>query len=180
MKRVTSAVVGLILFSVSSAGQSPAAGQKLNLATSLQRAYATTKENLTKAAEKMPEADYGFKPGTHADLRTYGALIGHQADNQFIHCAALKGVPNPNAAQANEKKATKATKAEMIKTLADAFAFCDSAIAALTDQNALQMIKSAEGETARGAVVSTLLSHGHGSENVAAVYLLAKGIARPW
>ena len=176
MKRVTCIVAGLMLIAVSSAAQAPAAGQRVGLATSLQRAYGTLKGNLTQAAEKMPEANYGFKPASDPDLRTYGQWIGHQADNQFINCAAIKGVPNPNPPQSNEKKAT---KADLVKALADAFAFCDGAISALTDQSALQMVKQGEGETARGGVVSALLSHGLESYGIVVVYLRAKGIAPP-
>ena len=176
MKRVICIVVGLMLFAVSSAAQPPSAGQKVGLTTSLQRAYGTLKGNLTQAAEKMPEANYGFKPAPDPDLRTYGQWIGHQADNQFNNCANIKGVPNPSPAQSNEKKAT---KAELVKALADAFAFCDGAISALTDQTALQMVKQGEGEAARGAVVSALLSHGLESYGIVVVYLRAKGIAPP-
>ena len=176
MKRVTCIVAGLMLFALSSAAQAPAAGQRVGLATSLQRAYGTLKGNLTQAAEKMPEANYGFKPASDPDLRTYGQWIGHQADNQFINCATIKGVPNPNPPQSNEKKAT---KADLVKALADAFAFCDGAISALTDQSALQMVKQGEGETARGGVVSALLSHGLESYGIVVVYLRAKGIAPP-
>jgi hypothetical protein len=165
-----------MLFGVSSAAQAPAAGQRVGLATSLQRAYGTLKGNLTQAAEKMPEANYGFKPASDPDLRTYGQWIGHQADNQFINCATIKGAPNPNPPQSNEKKTT---KADLVKALADAFAFCDGAISALTDQSALQMVKQGEGETARGGVVSALLSHGLESYGIVVVYLRAKGIAPP-
>ena len=176
MKQVTCIVVGLMLFAVSSAAQAPSAGEKVGLATSLQRAYGTLKGNLTQAAEKMPEANYGFKPAPDPDLRSYGQWIGHQADNQFTNCANIKGVTNPSPAQSNEKKAT---KAELVKALADAFAFCDGAISALTDQNALQMVKQGEGEAARGAVTSALLSHGLESYGIVVVYLRAKGIAPP-
>jgi hypothetical protein len=176
MKRITCIVAGLMLFAVSSAAQAPSAGEKVALATSLQRAYGTLKGNLTQAAEKMPEANYGFKPASDPDLRTYGQWIGHQADNQFANCAAIKGVPNPSPAQSNEKKMT---KAELVKALADAFAFCDGAISALTDQNAVQMVKQGEGETARGGVASALLSHGLESYGIVVVYLRAKGIAPP-
>src|ERR1700681_4190500 len=146
MKRVTCIVAGLMAFAVCSAAQAPSAGQKVGLATSLQNAYGTLKGNLTQAAEKMPEANYGFKPAPDPDLRTYGQWIGHQDDNQFTNCAILKGVPSPRPAQSNEKKVT---KAELVKARADAFAFCDGAMSALTDQNALQLIKQGEGETAR-------------------------------
>jgi len=176
MKRVTCLVAGLMLFAVSSAAQAPSAGEKVGLATSLQRAYGTLKGNLMQAAEKMPEANYGFKPASDPDLRTYGQWIGHQADNQFTNCANVKGVPSPTPPQSNEKKAT---KAELVKALADAFAFCDGAISALTDQSALQMVKQGEGEAARGAVVSALLSHGLESYGIVVVYLRAKGIAPP-
>ena len=85
-------------------------------------------------------------------------------------------MPNPNPPQSNEKKAT---KTDLVKALADAFAFCDAAISALTDQSALQMVKQGEGETARGGVVSALLSHGLESYGIVVVYLRAKGIAPP-
>ena len=176
MKRITCILAGLMLFAVSSAAQAPSAGEKVGLAASLQRAYGTLKGNLTQAAEKMPDANYGFKPASDPDLRTYGQWIGHQADNQFINCATIKGVPNPSPAQSNEKKVT---KAELVKALADAFAFCDGAISALTDQNAMQMVKQGDGETARGGVASALLSHGLESYGIVVVYLRAKGIAPP-
>jgi hypothetical protein len=165
-----------MLFAVSSAAQAPSAGQKVGLATSLQRAYGTLKGNLTQAAEKMPETNYGFKPAPDPDLRTYGQWIGHQADNQFTNCAVIKGVPNPSPPQSNEKKAS---KAELVKALADAFAFCDGAFSALTDQSALQLVKQGEGETARGGVASAMLSHGLESYGIVVVYLRAKGIAPP-
>ena len=175
MKRMVCVVAGLVVFAVCAAAQAPA-GQKVGLATSMQNAYATLKGNLTQAAEKMPEANYGFKPAPDPDLRTFGQWIGHQTDNQFLNCATLKGVPNPSPAQSNEKKTT---KTELVKALADAFAFCDGALSSLTDQNALQLIKQGDGETARGGVASALLSHGLESYGIVVVYMRAKGVAPP-
>jgi hypothetical protein len=176
MKRMFCIVAGLLVFTVCAGAQAPTAGQKVGLAASMQNAYAALKGNLTQAAEKMPEANFGFKPAPDPDLRTYGQWIGHQTDNQFTNCATLKGVPSPSPAQSNEKKTA---KAELVKALADAFAFCDGAMSSLTDQNALQMIKQGDGETARGAVVSALLSHGLESFGIVGVYMRAKGIAPP-
>ena len=176
MKRMVCLVTGLVAFAVCAAAQAPTAGQKVGLATSMQNAYATLKGNLTQAAEKMPEANYGFKPAPDPDLRTFGQWIGHQTDNQFLNCATLKGVPNPSPAQSNEKKTTKAA---LVTALADAFAFCDGALSSLTDQNALQMIKQGDVETARGGVASALLSHGLESYGIVVVYMRAKGVAPP-
>ena len=176
MKRVICIGAGLMLFAMSAAAQAPKAGEKTGLAAGMQRSYAAIKGNLTKAAERMPESDYAFKVANTPDMRTYGQWIGHQTDNQFTNCATLKGVPSPSPAQSNEKKTT---KAELIKALADAFAFCDGAMAALTDQNALQLIKQGDGETARGGVASALLSHGLESYGIVVVYMRAKGVAPP-
>ena len=142
----------------------------------MQTAYGTLKGNMTQAAEKMPEANYGFKPGSDTELRTYGQWIGHQADNQFTNCAVIKGVSNPSPPQSNEKKTS---KAELVKALANAFAFCDDAFSALTDQSALQLVKQGEGETARGGVASAMLAHGLESYGIVVVYLRANGIAPP-
>jgi hypothetical protein len=174
MKRVICIGAGLMLFAMSAAAQAPKAGEKTGLAAGLQRSYAAIKGNLTKAAERMPESDYGFKVANVPDMRTYGQWIGHQADNQFINCAVLKGATSPS--QGNEKKAT---KAELVKALSDAFAYCDGAISSLTDQNAMQLIKQGEGETARGAIVSALLAHALESNGIVTVYLRAKGLVPP-
>jgi hypothetical protein len=177
MKRVACIAAGVTLFfAVSAAAQAPTAGQKLSLATGLQRSYTAMKTELMQMAEKMPDADFGFKPGTSSELRTFGQWVGHQADNQFQNCAIIRGVANPSPAQANEKKMGKAV---LVKSLADAFAFCDSAFSALTDQSVTQMVKQGEGETARGTVVAAMLSHGNESSGIMTVYLRAKGISIP-
>ena len=41
--------------------------------------YTTVKGYILKSAEKMPEANYGFKPSP--EVRTYGAILGHLADD---------------------------------------------------------------------------------------------------
>jgi hypothetical protein len=93
MKRVLYAVPVLALFAPVAFSQMPA-GQKVGLATSLQRGYANIKQNLTQAAEKMPEADYSWKPGTTTDARPFSAVIAHIVQSQFGQCSAMKGVAN--------------------------------------------------------------------------------------
>ncbi len=96
MKRVIYFVsAGVLLVAPLAFTQPPAAGQKVGLATSLQRGYAGIKLNLTQEAEKMPEADYSFKPGTTAEVRTFGQAMAHVAQAQFGQCSGINGVPNP-------------------------------------------------------------------------------------
>ena len=100
MKRVIYFVsAAVMLVGVTTYSQQPT-GQKIGLATSLQNGYAGIKRNFTAAAEKMPQADYSFKPGTTPEARTYAQVIAHIAQAQFGQCSGLKGVPNPMAGTA--------------------------------------------------------------------------------
>jgi uncharacterized damage-inducible protein DinB len=164
------------VFAQGGGAQPPAGGQKIGLAMSLQRSYNGIKTNLTAAADKLAEADYGFKPGSMPEVRTFGQLFGHVANSQFAQCAALKGVANPNQGTNNEQKTT---KAEFQKALADSFAFCDDAIAALTDANVTEMVKQGQNEVTRAAIAAGLIAHDNEMYGTAAVYLRSKGVVPP-
>lgn len=175
MKRMTCLVLGAVLLP-SAAWAQAAAPPPVPFSASVQRAYDGIKKNLTGAAEKMPEADYGSKPSSMPEVRTYGKLFGHVANAQFGSCAASKGVPNPNQGNNNEMKTT---KAEFVKALADSFAFCDDAFSSLTDANAMQMVTRGRGQLTRAAVLADLIAHSDEMYGTAAVYLRAKGIVPP-
>ncbi len=155
-------------------GGAAQAPQKISLAVGLQRAYNNIKMNLTEMSTKMPEADYTFQPTK--EVRTFGQLMGHTANAQFGACAAAKGVPNPNQGNDNEKKAT---KAEFVKALADSFAFCDDAFAALTDASAVELVKQGQNEVARGSVLAGLIGHSNEVYGTAVPYMRIKGLVPP-
>jgi DinB family protein len=156
--------------------QAPA-GQQISLATSLQRGYATVKQNLTEEIAKMPEENFSFKPGPAPELRNFGMLFGHVANAQFGSCSAALGQPNPNQGHNLETEAT--TKAALTKALADSFALCDKAFAALTDQNATEMVKQGQNEIARSALLAGVVIHSNEMYGTASVYLRAKGMVPP-
>jgi uncharacterized damage-inducible protein DinB len=157
--------------------QPPAGGQKVGLATSLQRGYAGFKTNFTAAAEKMPEADYGFKPGSTPEARTYAQVITHIAQAQFGQCAGIKGVPNPMQGKQLEQELK--TKAEITKALAESFALCDDLFASVTDANATEMIKQGPNEVTRAGALYGVIVHGNEMAGTAYVYLRSKNIVPP-
>jgi DinB family protein len=152
-------------------------GQKIGLATSLQRGYAGFKTNFTQAAEKMPEADYTFKPGSTPEARTFAQVIDHIAQAQFGQCSGLKGVPNPMQGKNLEQELK--TKAEVTKALADSFALCDDLFSQVTDANATEMVKAGMNEVARAAALYGVIVHGNEMYGTAAVYLRSKNIVPP-
>src|SRR3954469_5329505 len=175
MKRLLTVFSGIVLAASAAAAQPPPSGP-VGTALGLQRAYAQTKNNITLSAEKMPEADYFFKPTP--DIRGYGQLWGHVADAQFGQCSGAKGVPNPRQGQPSFEALT--TKAEIVKAVADSFAFCDEAFASLTDASAAEMISNGRGGQ-QSRVVALLGVLGHDSEmyGIGTVYLRLKGQIPP-
>jgi hypothetical protein len=178
MKRVTYFVsAAILLVGVTTYSQQPPAGQKIGLATSLQNGYAGIKRNFTAAAEKMPEADYSFKPGTTPEARTYAQVIAHIAQAQFGQCSGLKGVPNPMAGKQLEQELK--TKAEVTKALADSYALCDDLFAQVTDANATEMVKAGQNEVTRAAALYGVIVHGNEMAGTAYVYLRSKNLVPP-
>jgi hypothetical protein len=179
MKRViyfASAAV-LLVAATTYSQQPPATGQKIGLATSLQRGYAGIKTNFTAAADKMSEADYGFKVGSTPEARSYGQLIAHIAQSQFGQCSALNGVPNPMQGKQLEQELK--TKAEITKALSDSFALCDKAFEGVTDANATEMVKQGPNEVTRAAALYGVIVHGNEMAGTAYAYLRSKNIVPP-
>jgi DinB superfamily len=153
------------------------AGQKIGIATSLQRGYENLKMNLTQGAEKMPEADYSFKPGSTPEARTFTQVIAHVAQAQFGQCSNVNGEPNPMQGKQLEQELK--TKADAVKALADSFALCDKAFSSTTDENAVQFVKQGQNEVTRAAALYGVLVHGNELYGTSAVYLRSKNIVPP-
>src|SRR5947207_8471958 len=111
------------------------------LAKELKQGYDSVKNNLLKAAEKMPEENYGFKPVP--EIRTFGALVAHVADAQTRVCNAVLG------AQKNAGAGSKTSKADIVAALKDSIADCDKAFEGMTDANATEMIKMGRMEASK-------------------------------
>lgn len=176
MMRVACVMFVFALTASAASAQGPAQQGPVSLSVSLQRSYAAIKNNLMLAAEKLPEADYGFKPSSMAEVRTYGQLFGHVANAQFNACSAARGVPNPNMGVNNEQKTV---RAEIIKALADSFAFCDPAFAALTEANGAEIMTQGRGQVARSAILAGLVAHSNEMYGTAGVYMRAKNVVPP-
>ena len=169
MKRVVCLVVAALLTCVSSAAAQ-------GVASGLQASYNRIKNLVTLSAEKMGDADYSFKPTM--EIRNYGQLWGHVANFHFGTCAQSLGVPNPNMGNNLEESAT--TKAAVVKALAESFALCDKAFAALTDQTAAEPVTGGRGgPVARGIVLNRIVEHDNEMYGIGTVYLRLKGQVPP-
>ncbi len=168
------ALAALLAPAALSAQMNQAPPQTIGLAAGIQRGYASVKQNMLEAAEKMPEADYMFQPT--GEIRMFGQLFGHVSNAQFNQCSQAKGEANPNQGVDNEQKHG---KAEALAALKASFDYCDSAMAALTDQSALELVQSGRNQMARGWVLANLVAHTNEMYGTTGVYMRLKGLVPP-
>jgi uncharacterized damage-inducible protein DinB len=135
--------------------------------------YSLVSGEVVAAAEKMPEENYSFKPTP--DVRSFGQLVGHVADAQYMFCAMAAGEPNPM--KAIEK--TKTSKADLVAALKDAVAYCKSAYSGMTDAQAGQLVKFMNFNVAKATLISINTAHTDEHYGNMVTYLRLKGIVPP-
>jgi uncharacterized damage-inducible protein DinB len=143
----------------------------------LRQAWTQAKTNVRRSADVMPEAKYGFKPVD--GVRSFGALLAHVAGASYEFCAAAKGEKTPHAEDEFEKSAK--TKAEIVKALDGAIAYCDEVYKTLDDGKAAQMVAGAFGGPQAPRAANLIGNTGHFLEHYGnmVTYLRINGLVPP-
>jgi uncharacterized damage-inducible protein DinB len=143
MKKAAFVVVWVALVTAPAYGQGMGQGQGQPLPTlvvEVQNMYNTIKGYVLRAAEQFPEDKHTWAPTPQ--VRSWARLMGHIVDDQNGACFALAGLTERPARMETEdtpnSAANKMTKAQLQKALADGFALCDKAFAAVTAANMLE------------------------------------------
>lgn len=158
----------LALLALPLAAQSP-------LSTGQKGIYTMIKNNVVKAAQKMPEANYSFRPTP--DIRTFGQLVAHVADAQYLFCSAALGEKNPSPGV--EKGIEGKTKADLVQALQDAFGYCDKVYDGMTDARAAETVKFFGREQAKLTVLSFNNAHNDEHYGNIVTYMRLKGLVPP-
>ena len=135
--------------------------------------YDGIKANLSKTAAKVSEDIYAFKPTP--EVRSFGQLIGHLADANFSICAAAAGEKAP---QSGFEKG-KTTKADLMKGLNDALAYCDSVYAKMDDKKGTEPAQFFGGPQPRLAILYFNVEHDNEHYGNLVTYMRLKGIVPP-
>lgn len=131
------------------------------------------RNNIVKAAENMPEENYSFKPTP--EVRSFGQLVGHIADAQYLFCSAAK----------EEKKGppgvekSKTAKADLVAALKEAFDYCDGAYAAMSDDQITKAVKFFGRERPKVVVLSFNSAHNNEHYGNIVTYMRMKGLVPP-
>jgi uncharacterized damage-inducible protein DinB len=128
---------------------------------------------LTRTSEKAPEEVYAFKPTP--EVRSFGQIIGHVAEENYGICAAAQGEKPP--VTGIEKSVT--TKADLVKALADSVAYCQKAYAALTDKSGADMQPFFGQKLSRLSILDFNTAHDYEHYGNLVTYMRLKGIVPP-
>lgn len=133
--KVFLALTALAVFPIMASAQDAPATPANPIASSEKGFYMIVSGNVVAAAEKMPEEHYSFKPTS--DVRSFGQLIGHVADAQYMFCAIASGdTPSPKGIEKS-----KTSKADLVAALKEAVAYCNQTYSNMTDAQGSQMVK---------------------------------------
>ena len=169
-----SCVVFLLLSAIAAAqAPAPTPAPANPFSTGEKGFYSYTMNLLVRAAEKMPEAEYSFKPVP--EVRSFGQIIGHVADAQYFFAAMVSGEPNPNP----QVEKTKTTKAELVQALKDAVAFGQKTYDGMTDAKGAEIIQFFGQQMPRLTVLSINTAHNDEHYGNLVTYMRIKGIVPP-
>lgn len=165
MRRVVSSL-SFILFAATTAlqAQNP-------MTAEVTAVYKGVSANILKAAQKMPEADYAFKPTP--EVRTFGQLIAHVADAQMAMCSIMKGEMKRGDA------ASKTSKADLLAALKASGELCDDAYSRMTDADGAAIVKTPLGDKSKLGLLNFNVAHDNEMYGTMSVYLRIKGIVPP-
>ena len=148
-----------------------ALAQNNPVSSELRQQYTGVKTDLTKAADRMPDADYGFKP--EGEQRTFDQLLTHIADVQLALCGAAAG--EQKRGDAGEKGG----KADVVAALKASFDYCDPLYEGLTDASASQTVKMfGRDQTKLGTLYFNVI-HDNEMYGQVAVYFRLKNLVPP-
>jgi len=141
--------------------------------TSSHAFYSLLKDDVLGSADKMAEADYSFRPTP--DVRTYGEILGHIANAQFLLC----GIASDGKMVMRNFEKTATTKAEIVAALNEGFAFCDSVYQKLTDADAAAMVPFFGQQRTKLSMLDFNIAHGFEHYGNLVTYMRMKGIVPP-
>lgn len=145
--------------------------------------YTLAKKNIVGGAEKMPETDYSYQPTS--EVRSFGQLVAHIADTQYLFCSSIRNESNPNGenlgpgdpSDAIEQR--KGTKADLVKALREVFAYCDPVFEGLEDSQWGNRVILVGNDRAKASPLLLTLVHLWEHYGNMVTYLRLRGVVPP-
>jgi hypothetical protein len=151
---------------------SPVFAANDRIATFLRTLLNQRSEELARAAAEMPADKYDFQAAP--DNITFGYLVLHIADGNYIFCSYIGGVTAPDLPQLSERD----SKEKLMERMKSSFDFCATAVASLDDSHMSETLTISDTKLSRAMAVLALTGSWVTHYEVQQRYLQLNGLRR--
>lgn len=174
MKRPVMLLVPLLL---NMSGLAPSTFAQTNnnpVSSALRDILPGREKNTVAAVEAMPADKFAYKPS--ADQMTFGHLVSHMIEANYLLCSRAAGVPAGKGEEVSDTDA----KDKLVAALKSSFAFCSESLAKMDDSKLGETTEGFGGkQVTRGWYSLVLASNWADHYAEAAMYLRLNGVAPP-
>jgi uncharacterized damage-inducible protein DinB len=175
MRTLMIVVAAALALPISTAAQTDTLTAK-TVADSSLNMFKAPRNYILRAAEKMPDEHYAFRPTP--EVRTFAELLGHIVDGHYLVCSMSLGEKSPNAEMQYHEKNTH-TKAALVRALTESAEYCDRAHAQLSAAKGAEMIDWFGAKHPRVTTLFFNTGHDWESYGTLVAYMRLKGIVPP-
>jgi uncharacterized damage-inducible protein DinB len=172
MKRIVT-LAALLLVAASTPAQTPAP-IKDPVSSALRDILPGRQKNTVAAIEAMPAEKFAFKPS--ADQMTFGHLVAHMVNANYLLCSKAAGAPAPKVQEVKETD----SKDNLVAMLKSSFEYCSTTLQSMDDSKLGETTEGFGGKQVTHAWFCLVLASNwadHYAE--AAMYLRANGLTPP-
>ena len=172
MKRTI--VIPALLLLAAAAAQTTSGPTNNPVSTALRDVLPGRQKNTVTAVEAMPADKFNYKPS--ADQRTFGQLVVHMAETNYLLCSKAAAVSAPKVEDVKDSD----SKDKLVAALKASFDFCSDALAKMDDSKLAETTEGFGGKQVTRAWISLVLAGtwaDHYAE--AAMYLRLNGVLPP-
>jgi uncharacterized damage-inducible protein DinB len=131
-------------------------------------------KNIVAAVEEMPADKFGYKPT--ADQMTFGHLVTHIIESNYMFCSKVAAVPAPKVEEAKETD----SKDKLVAATKASFDFCTDALSKMDDSKLGEMTDFFGGQQVSRARIALVLAGSWADHyGAAAMYLRQNGLTPP-
>jgi hypothetical protein len=173
MKR-TLLIPSLLLLAAWAVAQTAPAQMKNPVSTALRDILPGRQKNTVAAVEAMPADKFNYKPT--ADQMTFGHLVVHMAETNYLLCSKATAVPAPKDEEVKDTD----SKDKLVTALKGSFDFCSDALMKMDDSKLAETSEIFPGHQGSRAWASLILA-GAWSDHYAeaAMYMRLNGVMPP-
>jgi uncharacterized damage-inducible protein DinB len=170
----TLVIPAVLLLAAWAAAQTTPAQMKNPVSTALRDILPGRQKNTVAAVEAMPADKFNYKPT--ADQMTFGHLVVHMAETNYLLCSKAAAVPAPKDEEVKDTD----SKDKLVAALKASFDFCSDALAKMDDSKLVETTEGFGGKQVTRAWISLILA-GTWADHYAetAMYLRLNGLLPP-